>query len=298
MSSPRHIVRAARDAVFDVPTAFAGNSKGFTKWSVADSTSGSYHMGFGVCELEPGGSIAWHVQAYEESFHVLTGELLCETPEGRVLLKPGDFGMVPVGVPHAWRNAGRETVRWAEMLAPQPNPSFGGDAVWVPEAPDVSDSPLLVDPRDPRTRSFGHIDGDGVNKDRQSQEDLSQSASMRTALLVYSGINVKMMVDSDLGAKLSTMFMVGYDSDGVAGPHDHPFEEGYLILEGELDLELDGEMYHMVPGDAAWAGPGCVHAFTNPKFPVRFLETQAPQPPSRHAYRWVRDWAYLEDKLS
>ena len=33
---------------------------------------------------------------------------------------------------------------------------------------------------------------------KQSQDLLAVSASMRTALLVYSGITVKMMVDSDL----------------------------------------------------------------------------------------------------
>jgi hypothetical protein len=51
-----------------------------------------------------------------------------------------------------------------------------------------------------------------------------------------------------------------------------------------------------VPGDVAWAGVGCVHAFTNagPGI-VRWLETQAPQPPARHSYRFARDWEYLID---
>jgi quercetin dioxygenase-like cupin family protein len=58
-------------------------------------------------------------------------------------------------------------------------------------------------------------------------------------VLVYSGITVKMMVDGDLGAQLTTMFMVQYEPDGVAGPHDHPFEETYLILEGETDATFE-----------------------------------------------------------
>ena len=68
---------------------------------------------------------------------------------------------------------------------------------------------------------------------RQSQELLDVSASMRTALLVYSGITLKMMVDSDLGAVLSSMFMVQYEPHGAAGLHDHPLEETYLILDGD-----------------------------------------------------------------
>jgi hypothetical protein len=31
---------------------------------------------------------------------------------------------------------------------------------------------------------------------------------------------------------------------------------------------------------------------------VRWLETQSPAPPSRHTYRYVRDWSYLQDRLS
>ena len=95
-----------------------------------------------------------------------------------------------------------------------------------------------------------------MNPGRQSQELLAVSASMRTALLVYSGISLKMMVDSDLGAVLHTMFMVQYEPDGVAGPHDHPLEEAYLILDGEVDATFDGEEYRLQPGDIAWAGVG------------------------------------------
>jgi mannose-6-phosphate isomerase-like protein (cupin superfamily) len=133
---------------------------------------------------------------------------------------------------------------------------------------------------------------------QQSQELLAVSASMRTALLVYSGITVKMMVDSDLGAQLTTMFMVQYAPDGMAGPHDHPFEETYLFLEGQAEATFDGERYLLGPGDAAFAGVGCVHGFRNAgQGPLRWLETQAPQPPARHSYRFVRDWDYLRAAL-
>jgi quercetin dioxygenase-like cupin family protein len=118
---------------------------------------------------------------------------------------------------------------------------------------------------------------------------------MRTALLVYSGISLKMMVDTDLGAVASTMFMVQYEAHGVAGPHDHPFEECYLIVEGEVDATFDGQPFRLGPGDFAWAGVGCVHSFAAIGTPVRWLETQAPQMPPRHAYRFVRDWEYLVD---
>jgi hypothetical protein len=41
-----------------------------------------------------------------------------------------------------------------------------------------------------------------------------------------------------------------------------------------------------------------VHGFSNPADrPVRWLETQAPQPPGRHSYRFTRDWDYLADAI-
>jgi quercetin dioxygenase-like cupin family protein len=133
----------------------------------------------------------------------------------------------------------------------------------------------------------------------QTQDRLALSASMRTALLVYSGISVKMMVDSDLGADLSTMFMVQYQQGGFAGAHDHPLEETYLILEGEVEAKFDGESYRLSQGDVAWAGVGCLHEFRNVgEGIVRWLETQAPQPPPRHSYRFARDWTYLEKSLA
>jgi quercetin dioxygenase-like cupin family protein len=259
---------------------------------VVDEASGAVHTGFGVCELDPGGSIAAHLHSFEESFHVLDGEVVVESTDGATLLRAGDYGLLPLGVAHAWRNPGAAVARWADMLAPQPRSRHGGDTVFVPALPGAAPRP--VDPRDPRNRRFGHIDPANMDPGKQSQELLAVSASMRTALLVYSGITVKMMADSDLGAQLQTMFMVQYEPAGVAGTHDHPFEETYMILEGEVDASFDGERHRLGPGDIAWAGVGCVHGFANPADrPVRWLETQAPQPPARHSYRFTRDWEYL-----
>jgi hypothetical protein len=45
----------------------------------------------------------------------------------------------------------------------------------------------------------------------------------------------------------------------------------------------------------AWAGVGATHGFFNDgPTHVRWLETQAPQPPTRHSYRWFDDWKKLE----
>jgi quercetin dioxygenase-like cupin family protein len=292
----RHIVRTAEQADFQVPKAFESLSKGYRRWCIVDGEGGSVHQEFSICELDPGGTIDAHIHTFEESVYVFEGQLICETGDGTYCLEPGDYGVIQVSAPHAFRNDGSARVRWAEMLAPQPRLDGDGDVYPVDPLPKTD--PMSVDARDPRTRSFGHISPDNMSPGKQTQDMLAVSASMRTALLVYSGITVKMMVDSDLGAQLSTMFMVQYEPAGVAGAHDHPLEETYLILEGEVDGWFDGVQYRLKPGDTAWAGVGCVHEFRNPtQGIVRWLETQAPQPPRRHSYRFRRDWKYLEEKL-
>ncbi|GAA2630157.1 cupin domain-containing protein [Streptomyces vastus] len=289
-------VRRAADATFAAPTQLAYHSSGFRRRTVVDEADGAVHSGFGLCELAPDGAIGAHVNAYEESFHVLSGTVILDVPEGSYLLEEGDYGLLPTGVPHAWRGAGDTVALWADMLAPVPRARYGYDTQAVPALP--AREPVRIDVRDPRTRSFGHFAATQMDPGKQSQDLLAVSASMRTALLVYSGITVKMMVDSDLGAVASTMFMVQYAPDGVAGSHDHPFEETYLIVEGTVDATFDGERHRLGVGDAAWAGAGCVHSFANAGTgPVRWLETQAPQPPSRHSYRFTRDWDYLRATL-
>lgn len=291
----RFVVRRGAEADYADPGALAPGSAGLSRWGAVTEDDGSVHTGFGMSRLSPGGVVPTHVHSCEESFHLVEGSVILVTPEATVELVAGDYGVIPVGVPHSWHSIGTVDAVWADIFSPVPRAAHGHDTFRVPDI--AGGEPVRVDPRDPRTRSFGAITAQQMDPSRQSQKNLAQSASMRTALLVYSGISLKMMVDSDLGSVLSTMFMVQYEPDGVAGPHDHPLEEAYLITEGEVDATFDGQQFRLVPGDIAWAGVGCVHSFSAVGASVRWLETQSPQMPPRHAYRFARDWNYLTDKL-
>src|SRR4029450_13880295 len=94
---------------------------------------------------------------------------------GSVVLGPGDYGVIPVGVPHAWSSEDDVTVRWAEMQGPQPRRRFDEDTFVVP-SPSAS-APIVLDVRDPRTRSFGNITRDHMDATKQSQGMLAVSAS-------------------------------------------------------------------------------------------------------------------------
>ena len=291
----RFVVRAGDEAHYAAPGALAPGSEGLTRWNAVSEDDGAVHTGFGISRLTPTGSVPTHVHSFEESFHVLEGSVILVTPEATVELVAGDYGVIPIAVPHSWHGTGSVDAVWSDVFSPTPRAAQGYDTYRVPEIP--AGTPIRVDARDPRTRSFGAITAQQMDPTQQSQKNLAQSASMRTALLVYSGISLKMMVDSDLGASLASMFMVQYEPTGVAGPHDHPLEEAYLITEGEVDATFDGKPFRLKTGDIAWAGVGCVHSFAAIGEPVRWLETQSPQMPARHAYRFARDWTYLTDKL-
>jgi len=256
-------------------------------------------MGVGMCTLAAGGSVDEHLHSFEESFFVLEGSPVLILDGHGTSLLPGACGVVPVGVPHAWlaREGG---ARWIDMCSPQPRDEGPADTWFLGSPPEVEPAPLDV--RDPRTRNFFRLDEGQMELDRlkagAAVDEPTVSASMATALLAYSGIAVKMLVDQRLDAQLHTMFMVEYEPGGVAHPHDHPLEESYVILEGEVEAHADDAQYDLKPGDAFWTGVGCVHAFYNrTDARVRWLETQAPQPPARHSYRFNRDWEYLKGRI-
>ena len=278
--------------------ALPDHSAGLTRALLIGGHTGSTHTGLTLVELSDG-HVDCHLHSFETTFYVLSGEPVLYLEDVAVRLKEGACGAIPVGARHAWRADG--TARWIEMASPRPRaPAEPPDTFFVGPAPDTP--PVQLDVRDPRNRNLFLLSPRDMDIDRlkrgMSVDEPTVSASMATAALAYSGITVKMLVDKRLEAQLQTMFMVGYQPGAVAHPHDHPFEESYFMLEGEVDVVADGTRYSLRPGDAFWTGVGSIHAFYETKGnTVLWLETSAPGPPDRHSYRFERDWEYLSSRL-
>lgn len=295
-----HHVLPAKDIRFK--PAYLRHSNSFSRCSVVDGSVGSVHMGVGLSALKAGGRIDTHLHSFEESFYILEGEPTLILDGRGYPLVPGACGLVPVGVQHAWLGPAKGTAKWIDMMAPQPRPEGGEEDTYFlgpPPKVEVTD----LDIRDPRSRHFFRMAEDDIVVDKLkigARADAPKvSASMNTALLAYSGIALKMLVDKRLDAQLHTMFMVEYQPGGVAHPHDHPMEETYVILDGEVEAVGDDKRYMLRKGDVFWTGVGCIHAFYNTsKRTVRWLETQSPPLPDRHGYRFSRDWEYLKEKLA
>jgi quercetin dioxygenase-like cupin family protein len=286
------------------PLPESATMHGLAREVIVGPAQGAVHTELAVGALAPGGWLQRHFHSFEEALYVLGGELLLEH-EGRVHhLVQGDYTLMPIGLWHALGNAGREAVRWLSVNTPQRLPPDAGrkDTFFASEPFDLeafaarAERPAFGRPT---TRLVGHYEGTPPQEEALRVTDPARGrrpAGMDTAILAYSGISVKMLVDRVFGADLLTMFTVDYELEGSAQQHDHPFEETYFFLAGEVEAELDGDVHTLRPGDVVFAGVGSVHGFYNTGSQrVRWIETQAPQPPARHAYRWRDTWKKLED---
>jgi len=297
LADGRPAYRLVRREDVELADALPGHSGGLKTCRLVGGALGSTHMALTLVSLVEG-NVDAHVHSFESSFYVLEGDPVLYLDGHGVELKAGACGAIPVGVPHAFRSDGRAL--WIEMAAPRPR-ADRSDTFFLGPTPNTPAEPLDV--RDPRNRNLFLLTEGEMDLDRHRHGAPvgapTVSASMATAVLAYSGIAVKMLVDQRLDAQLHTMFMVDYQPGAIAHPHDHPFEEAYYILDGEVDVVANGDRHMLRPGDVFWTGTGCVHAFYETRGAcVRWLETSAPAPPPRHSYRFERDWEYLADRLA
>src|SRR5512138_1801142 len=102
----RHVVRLAADARYRPPPDPRA-AEGLTRWTIADETTpGAVQTEINSCAPQTGGPAATGVQSYEECCYVLEGSPVLQTPHGAPRLEPGDYGLLPLGVAHEWRNDG------------------------------------------------------------------------------------------------------------------------------------------------------------------------------------------------
>ncbi|UYN91076.1 MAG: cupin domain-containing protein [Anaerolineales bacterium] len=265
-----------------VPAGYGdGKSAGYTRRTYVEQGMGSVHMGTGISQLEPGGHISHHLHAFEESFYILEGSLLCQIGDAAYELGPGHYGLIPTGTPHAWQNKGSAPARWVEMQAPQPRPE-GGDTFFV--AGELAASGQAPDPARAAETMVSHFDEGQLPKPGEPGQMEGFNAT--------TGVAIKMFVDRSSGATHQSLFLIQYQPGAKIDAHDHTFEESYYIVSGLVKAVADGETYELGAGDLIWTSVGCIHSFEQMgDEPVRWIETQAPLPPAKEAFRFERDWS-------
>ena len=295
-------VTVIEDESATTPEAFSAHSSGYRRQILVNRATGSPHMTLTVDHLSEGGHVDAVLHSFETSLYVLSGTLAVTTLGKTSELGPDHCIVLPLATTYTLR-AVNGPVKWLQMEAPAELDDGRRQDTFFPGETLVETVPDIPDMRDPRNRNAVRFDGDSMDLRRLSGgSDVAAptvSPSMATALLAYSGIAVKMLIDQQMGAQLHTMFMVDYQPTAIAHPHDHPFEEAYVFVEGEVHALVDGELIVLHPGDVLWAGGGADHGFENRSSGlVRWIEVQAPAPPPRHSYRFSREWEHLADKLT
>jgi mannose-6-phosphate isomerase-like protein (cupin superfamily) len=264
---------------FTIPSGYDQHSQGYAHVSLVDHSVGSVHMGLRICNLEPKGWVASCIHANEKGIYVIKGEI--EIMRGKEAFRLGadEYALIPYGDTHAFRNVEKQPVCWMETQVPQPKPPGGwqdmffiGEAEWPKET-------ITPDLTDPRTRYFGHF-----------QEGRARIGNQ--------GLTVYQFINQEFGAFHFQMMRGELAVGGVVGTHDHPIEESYFVLSGKADMEIEGNKYHLQPGDFAWTGVGTSHAFYQMgDIPWRWIEIQSPQFPSQHKSRYYAVWDRLRRSL-
>jgi quercetin dioxygenase-like cupin family protein len=207
----------------DTPAPASATASGLTRRVVVGRDQGAIHTDLAIGQLQPGGWLAPHVHSYEESLYILEGELLVLIGERVHRLVRGDYTLFPVGVRHGLGNSSDANARWLSVNSPQKLDPAGPRRDTFFEAPmevAAMDVAAMRPPfGDPTLRYVGHYEGTPPQLEALAVKDPARGrapAGMDTAILAYSGISVRMLVDRVFGADHLTMFTVDYEIGGAA----------------------------------------------------------------------------------
>ena len=280
-----HLFRQIDDSLFQAPPGYGGHSEGFRRADLIGREQGSVHIGFSISELAPGGGIDTCVHSYEKGIFITEGEVELNREGKRFWLKKHDYALVPMGTAHAIRNAGSPPTRWVEKSAPQPKPPGEWEDTFFPPGLDWLLETLAPDPKNPACRMTGHFDKSQLPPHQRVDEYMW-------------GWSKKMLMDRAFGNQHFNMFIIEFAEDGQTNEHEHPFEEAYLVIEGEVTFTAEGEEYVLTPGTIAWSGVGSPHGFyLNRCVSCLWLEIMTPQPPAQNWNRRLSTWDDIRARL-
>lgn len=255
---------------------------------MAGSDQGSVHMEASLSRLSAGGSIPGHFHFFEESFYILSGEVLVDINGRRHLLRENDYGVVPAAVHHAWNNISSSDATWFRMRSPQPRTMYDGSmGTYVSDRIEIPVDGIPVGDLHPAIPYVGHF----------AEHHLPSPGPI--SMRGYRGPNVDsvaiwMLVDDMIGALHHTMFIVQFVPGASTHPHGdhfHPFEEAYYFTHGSAIAHLEGGDIEVHAGDLVFAATNAMHGYTmTGDVPTRWIEVQTPAPTPAGAFIFPAEW--------
>jgi len=279
---------------FVVPEIYASHCEGYLRQVLVSHaiSPASVHMGVGLVEIAPGGYHSPVMHAFEKSFYVLDGTVIASIGQQAYQLSTGHYGLIHKATPYTFCNATDKPVRLFEMMAPQPKPmdsNFRDTFFLSQDAPARTGPVPNLD--DPRVKFLGKFD------ESQMPTEGGPISGVGARSNSIHGVILKEFVDRSMGAQHLSMFLVQFQPGGKGGSHDHPHEEIYYFLSGKAEAIVNGERFVVEAGQYVWTAVGCFHSFeTVGDEPVRWIETQAPQPTEFEAFRFRDEWAHVDNE--
>jgi mannose-6-phosphate isomerase-like protein (cupin superfamily) len=265
-------------SLFAEPAPYAGRCEGFERVNLIDREAGSVHAEACISRLAPGGHVEACVHAFEKGIYVFEGEIEVLRDDECLRLSAEGYVLIPYATSHAIRNRGTRPARWFELLAPQPKHSGAFVDTFFTDNPAWPSA--VADP------ARGPVKGAGLFK--------PENPNPQQAPALQQGLTVYRFMERNFGATCFFMMRGEMSVGAYRTRHDHPIEEFYLGLSGEVMMDIEDETFRLGPGDFAWTGVGASHAFRQVgDEPFRWLETQAPQFPAQHGTRNYVEWEKL-----
>lgn len=114
---------------------------------------------------------------------------------------------------------------------------------------------------------------------RRREDSIVTRAQARKQLAFWRAGISKELVTPQTETRGTDVFIVSIEAGGTTGAqvYTHAGEDAGFVLEGELELSVDGESYLLRPGDGFRFKSTSPHSFRNPgRTPTRVLWVNAP----------------------
>src|SRR5215203_4360771 len=78
-----------------------------------------------------------------------------------------------------------------------------------------------------------------------------------------TGLLAAPLVDHQSGSVHTGLSLIALQPGGTILPHVHAYEEGFYLLEGSVDVQIEEKVWRLVPGDFGVVKVGTLHAWAN-----------------------------------
>jgi quercetin dioxygenase-like cupin family protein len=109
-----------------------------------------------------------------------------------------------------------------------------------------------------------------MDEKRMDRKPVFERAGGKPALNVLGDLITPLITGTDTGGGVEIFDLTGPHGSGPP-PHDHPWDEAYILLDGKVDVVIGQDTTTVSRGDAVYIPAGTVHAYRIASSSARFI---------------------------